>query len=808
MNKAVPYRGRIFNLLFIPKFLGPPYETVSTRHATAFPKREVAAISIGADRASERHATRGTSYLGYACAALALTPTVSLCSSDDSASEKSSHGKDEAAADWDQLRELKSLKDDGILDSPEYKKYRTRLLENLTAKPASNEPARPSKRKSKVSMDSDNESDGSDDLRPPPTRLSKATKAVVSSNGLWENLATAESRDDAVAFKDALEYTFKYIYGGPRSGGVYKCTSHVDCPCFVRTCGPTSGQPEWLIQVKGEHADVEIALEDRVGKHSIAKELLHEVDTLLGGGMAPKLVYNKLRLKYKKKKDKFKLIPSIQQIQNRKRKHTRERLGSIKFETPADLTEFTNAHLLPSTKSDALALDTDQLVVLPGGVFALDDGMGFVFSSISLLGNVVTAKKAWGSKIPSETDGTYKIVYNGWPCLVYGTHSVEYDTARHSIRQSFRPWTFMMAKSESTLAYATMFRSFNAAVKLLFDIDFMPANGNSDRATEIRKAYEDVYGCNWTTCWPHIARKPFVEFRSYMEDKSDDFQRLVHDYLLLLHMCRNQFLFDALAQLVVRGLEHRDEKKLAKYILKEYLSAPHNRWYYGASGIPGVEPSSQPIESYNKDTKQNKILNLRCQMDELLTKGLPELLWLDGQDHTGAIHRRVPADLMPSELLEKAACFSNADILEYPASSGVYYLNRKAKMGCAVTSERVIDYVGGLNGTAKIDKRLSTDRFCEKYLSLHKVWFDPEFELEEGEQPGLWVCDCKGFFHSVVCSHVLKVKSLTDGLRLEAATEMLPKRKRSGRHKPPTPALTLQPESPPAQKKARSARRR
>ncbi|KAK3253932.1 hypothetical protein CYMTET_36839 [Cymbomonas tetramitiformis] len=334
-----------------------------------------------------------------------------------------------------------------------------------------------------------------------------------------------------------------------------------------------------------------------------------------------------------------------------------------------------------------------------------------------------------------------------------------------------------MAKSESSAAYAAMFRSTNAAVKLLFDIEFKPGNDNSDRATEIRKAYEDVYACNWTTCWPHIARKPFDEFRAYMRDNSDDFQHAMRKNL------RDTFPRSTSVPLITSG-------------------------FYTASGIPGVEPFSQPIESYNKDTKQNKILNLRCQMDELLTKSLPELLWLDGQDHTWPIFRRVPEDLLPSELLEKAAGFTDTDILEYPPDSGTFFLNRKLKLDTAVNANRVVEYLGGLNGAAKVDKRLSVEKFCERYLSLHKVWFDPNFELEEGVQPGLWRCDCKGFFHSVVCSHVLKVRSLKNGLRLEAATELLPKRKRSGRHKPPTPALTRQPESPPAQKKARSARRR
>ncbi|KAK3252794.1 hypothetical protein CYMTET_37928 [Cymbomonas tetramitiformis] len=377
------------------------------------------------------------------------------------------------------------------------------------------------------------------EVQPPRTRPSKASKDLECPSGAWENLATAASREDAIAYKDSLEYSFVYKHGAPRQG---------------------------------------------------------------------------------------------------------------------DLSEFTNAHLLPPSKEDALALDKDELIVLPDGVFSLEDGMGFVFSSIGLLENVVRAKAAWGSSMPSETDGTYKIVYNGWPCLVYVTHTLKYNKERNCIQHSFVPFAFMMAKSESSAAHAAMFRSTNAAVKLLFDIEFKPGNGNSDRATEIRKAYEDVYACNWTTCWPHIARKPFAEFRAYMRDNSDDFQHAVHGYLVLLHMCRNQFLFDALAQLVVWAWEQKDEKKLAVYVSKEYLSAPHNKWFYIASGIPGSHRTHVPV-----------------------------------------------------------------------------------------------------------DKRLSVEKFCERYLSLHKVWFDPNFELEEGVQPGLWRCDCKGFFHSVVCSHVLKVRSLKNG---------------------------------------------
>ncbi|KAK3289549.1 hypothetical protein CYMTET_3027 [Cymbomonas tetramitiformis] len=302
---------------------------------------------------------------GYACTALALAstlaPTFALCSSADEDGGSDS-AQVEEEADWDQLRKLESLKDDGIIDTPDFKKYRNRLLDKLTAKPASHEKPRNSKRKSKTQVESQDDSDCSDEVQPPRTRPSKASKDL-------------------------------------------------ECP----------------------------------------------------SGLAPKRIRNNLRLKYKKTPKFLDLIPSVHQIQNRKRKHTRERLRAIKFETAADLSEFTNAHLLPPSKEDALALDKDELIVLPDGVFSLEDGTGFVFSSVGLLENVVRAKAAWGSSMPSETDGTYKIVYNGWPCLVYGTYTLKYNKERNCIQHSFVPFAFMMAKSESTAAYAAMFRSTNAA---------------------------------------------------------------------------------------------------------------------------------------------------------------------------------------------------------------------------------------------------------------------------------------------------------------------------------------------------------
>ncbi|KAK3262853.1 hypothetical protein CYMTET_28314 [Cymbomonas tetramitiformis] len=216
----------------------------------------------------------------------------------------------------------------------------------------------------------------------------------------------------------------------------------------------------------------------------------------------------------------------------------------------------------------------------------------------------------------------------------------------------------------------------------------------------------------------------------------------------MLHMCRSQQMFDALVPILQKEWVQHGEKRFSYYAFKEYLSAPYNVWFYSANRIPGADPSSQPIESYNAHTKQNKQMHMRAQLDEFLTTSLPNLLWLDSADLTGPIHRHVIGDLIPAELIEKALRYSEDDVLEHPAGSGHFFLNSKGHLGRKVKACHTEMYLKGVQGTAKVDNRTTSEKFQMNFMTLHKVYYDPSFELEEGEPAGLWRCDCKGFYHS------------------------------------------------------------
>ena len=57
-------------------------------------------------------------------------------------------------------------------------------------------------------------------------------------------------------------------------------------------------------------------------------------------------------------------------------------------------------------------------------MFEIEDSFGVVFSTTALLQNVPRAVQAWGLSIPGEADGTYKLLYNDYTVLVFGTHSI------------------------------------------------------------------------------------------------------------------------------------------------------------------------------------------------------------------------------------------------------------------------------------------------------------------------------------------------------------------------------------------------
>lgn len=244
----------------------------------------------------------------------------------------------------------------------------------------------------------------------------------------------------------------------------------------------------------------------------------------------------------------------------------------------ADLTELTKALLFPTTPEEMLALADDALRVLPGGAHgdnSINDAPGFVFSSVALLGNYGRARLSWGDKVPGNTDATFKLAIGGWPISVYGVPHMYYSEKK-VIHTQFRPVAYMLHASETKESCTKLLECAKAGVKLVTGLDVQHSTSCTDRAIEQKTGWDRAFPeAVWTTCWPHLARKPRTEWVSRMVDKK--YKETVVAHMQLLHTTRSDKQFKQLAAVVVEEWESAGEADLAAYVTKEYLTEPWDR---------------------------------------------------------------------------------------------------------------------------------------------------------------------------------------------------------------------------------------
>lgn len=186
-----------------------------------------------------------------------------------------------------------------------------------------------------------------------------------------------------------------------------------------------------------------------------------------------------------------------------------------------------------------------------------------------------------------------------------GAHTTHFDENKNEPTHHFVPWLFMFTKGESEEAFTMVIDSFKEIVTNLYDIsepciktltmDHCWAAENALNAG-CRDAFalscED--GRN-IQCWVHAARK--IDERMRKEHTDEDINEKVGKVVEILHGCRSQAMFDGVADVLDNYLREEDEFDLADYLKKFYLSSPWSTWWYAASGIPGVLPNQNPLES-------------------------------------------------------------------------------------------------------------------------------------------------------------------------------------------------------------------
>ena len=286
----------------------------------------------------------------------------------------------------------------------------------------------------------------------------------------WTMLESFPNMGMANAFVKQQPFLLKRKYHNGNTC-VYVCVEHVGCEYHIRY-SPSQldplGKDTWIVHTSGVHSP------DRafssVPDRGVHPRFIKEVDDLIAMNVKPVAIYHGLHHRYKGDVEALKMLPSKGAIAIRKRTLTMKANGRNRIESIADMKEWTEGHVLPNLRADALKVPRDEIVVLPGGIFHSDEAEGFCVSCPALLENVIRAREAWGPAIPLVCDGTYKLTYNGWVLLALGTTHHRYDKKNSVIAHQFRPISFMLAKTEAGPNVTLLLQSTAATIEVLHEV--------------------------------------------------------------------------------------------------------------------------------------------------------------------------------------------------------------------------------------------------------------------------------------------------------------------------------------------------
>ena len=62
-----------------------------------------------------------------------------------------------------------------------------------------------------------------------------------------------------------------------------------------------------------------------------------------------------------------------------------------------------------------------------------------------------------------------------------------------------------------------------------------------------------------------------------------------------MHKSRSQEMFDAIGKNFIAVMEAQGEAKFATWFKEQYLTPPWNKWWVGASELPGLLPNNIPV---------------------------------------------------------------------------------------------------------------------------------------------------------------------------------------------------------------------
>jgi hypothetical protein len=367
-----------------------------------------------------------------------------------------------------------------------------------------------------------------------------------------------------------------------------------------------------------------------------------------------------------------------------------------------------------------------------------------------------------------QTDGSYKLVWQGYPIILVGTSDVN---------NTFHPFVLAILKGETEDDYAFAFEAIRQ-----WDANWKPDMLLADGSDAITAAYMKVFGVPVVRimCYFHV-RHNCEKYLKTLGKKRDD---LLADIEALQH-CESTLTFEKASLLFCKKWKRHPDQRVKDFIhyFHEQWLIKYPCWYEGAAR--GLPSTNNGVEATNSWMKRSHTLRERLPVNQFLVKVF-ELV------HSWS-ERRDPG------------CRNYVEFAETPSVPLRVWTQA---YHWALANKRVVEMNDGAGGTAyfigssRLTKPL-TLTLAKQYMKTEGKW--TSFDTFKKEHYSIWrttvtacledcECSCPFFLKQAMCKHVIGMQirlKLCDAPQEAKNIPMGQKRKR-GRPSKSKKALMLQ----------------
>ena len=355
-----------------------------------------------------------------------------------------------------------------------------------------------------------------------------------------------------------------------------------------------------------------------------------------------------------------------------------------------------------------------------------DEGNKFRFfvTTKRLLFNATISKRI-------HTDATYKLIWQGFPCLIIGTTDM--------IKQ-FHPYGFAVCSNEKEEDFKFIFMCIRDGVHdLNLKMNEQDLVLIADGSDAIRNAFSDVFGPDHSMamCWYHM-RERVVKKLCLIEDK--DLHSGIMDDIDTLQLSKNKTIFDMAVKLFLK--KWKSQERFLDYFSSEWLGSKSG-WYEGLE--VNVPSTNNALEATNRYIKDEDTIRERLPLSRFTVVVF-------------SIVNKWSKERNPTRVNAKK--FEHQPQITLPYWTDGYNWVKLNKEGISISKDdRTIYYIPGGDETGITDKEVKRYENCkfnlfDTYKSVYfNIWC-----VCLSDNPEQWrtaTCTCPSFLKNYICKHVI-----------------------------------------------------